>query len=47
VLSQLYAETAGIRGTVDISAPAGSQFSALGLRFTPNQSVTTIPAMAK
>jgi hypothetical protein len=47
VLSQLYAETAGIRGTVEISAPAGSQFSALGLRFTPNQSVTTIPVMAK
>jgi len=47
VLSQVYAATAGIRGTVEIDAPTGLQFSALGLRFTPSRNVTTIPVLAK
>jgi hypothetical protein len=47
VLSQAYGATAGIRGTVEIDAPTGIQFSALGIRFTPSQNVTTIPVLAK
>jgi hypothetical protein len=47
VLSQAYGVTAGIRGTVEIDAPAGFQFSALGIRFTPSHNVTTIPVLAK
>jgi len=47
VLSQGYPPTAGIRGTVEIDVPANSQVSALGLRFTPSQNITTIPALAK
>lgn len=46
VVSQSYAATAGIRGTVEIEAPSGSQFSALGIRFTPSQNITTIPVLA-
>jgi hypothetical protein len=45
ILSQEYAATAGIRGTVEIDGPAGSQFSALGIRFTPSQNITTIPVL--
>ena len=47
VLSQAYGATAGIRGTVEIDAPTGIQFSALGIRFTPSQNVTTIPVLVK
>jgi putative Ig domain-containing protein len=47
VLSQAYGATAGIRGTVEIDAPAGIQFSALGVRFTPGQNITTIPVLVK
>ena len=47
ILSDAYPGTAGIRGTVQIGALAGSQFSALGIRFTPSQNVTTIPVLAK
>jgi len=45
VLSQQYPGTAGIRGSVEIDGPGG-QFSALGIRFTPSQNVTTIPVLA-
>ena len=47
ILADDYPAAAGIRGTVEIDAPAGSQVSALGLRFTPSQNITTIPVLAK
>ena len=47
ILSKAYEGTKGIRGTVEIDALSGGQFSALGLRFTPGQNVTTIPVLAK
>jgi hypothetical protein len=46
-LSQEFGATAGIRGTVEIDAPTGSQFSAVGIRFTPSQNITTIPVLVK
>ncbi len=46
-MSQAYPGTAGIRGTAQIATLAGSQFSALGIRFTPGQNITTIPVLAK
>jgi len=45
-MSHAYPGTAGILGTVDI-ASTGGQFSALGIRFTPSQNITTIPVLAK
>ncbi len=47
VLSQSYPATAGIRGSIEIEAPTGGEFSALGLRFTPSQNITTIPVLTK
>jgi hypothetical protein len=47
VLSQSYPATARIRGTVQIQVPTGGQVSALGIRFTPSQNITTIPVLAK
>jgi hypothetical protein len=44
-LAQAYPGTAGIRGTVNIATLTASQFSALGIRFTPSQNITTIPVM--
>jgi hypothetical protein len=44
---QAYPATAGIRGTVQISTLANSPFSALGIRFTPSQNITTIPVLAQ
>jgi len=46
-LAQAYPGTAGIRGTVNIATLADTQFSALGIRFTPSQNITTIPVLAK
>jgi len=47
-LANAYPGSAGIRGSVEIGTlGAGGQFVALGLRFTPNQNVTTIPVLAK
>jgi hypothetical protein len=45
-MSDAYPGTAGIRGTAEISTLAGT-FSALGIRFTPSQNITTIPVLAK
>ena len=44
-LSLAYPGTAGIRGTVQISNLAGTPFSALGIRFTAGQNITTIPVL--
>ena len=46
-MSEAYPGTEGIRGTVQISNLAGTPFSALGIRFTPSQNITTIPVLAK
>ena len=46
-MSDAYPGTKGIRGTVQISNLAGTPFSALGIRFTSNQNITTIPVLAK
>jgi hypothetical protein len=47
LLSHTYGATMGIGGTLEIDAPSGIQFSALGIRFMPTQNVTTIPLLAK
>ena len=38
--------TANIRGTVEFDTPPGGQISALGIRFTPPGTLTTIPTLA-
>ncbi|SRR5579863_9277089 len=45
VLSQAYPSTAGIRGSVQIQSLSGGQFSALGIRVTSDQNITTIPVL--
>lgn len=47
ILSQGYPATAGILGSVEIDVPTGNQVSALGIRFTTSQNITTIPVLAK
>lgn len=49
VLSQgplCYPQFAGIRGTVEIDTPPGARISAMGIRYTPPGTLTTIPALA-
>ena len=46
-MSQAYPGTAGIRGTVQISSLTSTPFSALGIRFTSSQNITTIPVLVK
>ena len=49
VLSTLYPETAGKRGTIQFNTPAGGQISVLGIRTTPlgdSNTLTSIPALA-
>ena len=45
VLSDLFAITAGQRGTVEFDTPPGGQISVLGVRNAPPGSITTIPAL--
>jgi len=47
LLTQTYAATAGKRGTVEFDTPPGGRISALGLRATPNATLTTIPVLTK
>jgi hypothetical protein len=47
LLTPAYAGTAGKRGTVEFDTPSGGQISALGLRSTPNATLTTIPVLTK
>jgi hypothetical protein len=46
VLSTQFPATANIRGTVEFDAPGGGQISALGIRYTPTGTLTTIPTLA-
>jgi len=47
VLSQAFPQTANIRGTIELDTPPGGQISALGIRYTPPGTTTTIPALAQ
>ncbi len=47
LLAPTYDVTAGKRGTVEFDTASGGQISALGLRATPNATLTTIPVLAK
>jgi hypothetical protein len=47
LLTPTYAATAGKRGTVEFDTPSGGAISALGLRATPNATLTTIPVLKK
>ena len=38
---------AGIRGTIEFDAPAGGQIGALGIRYPPAHTFTTLPALVK
>jgi len=46
-LAGTYAQTSGIRGTVEFNTPAGGQISVLGIEFSPAGAFTTIPALTK
>jgi hypothetical protein len=41
-----YPQIANIRGTLEFDTPPGGQISALGIRYTPPGTLTTIPALA-
>lgn len=45
VLADQYGFTAGIRGTMEFDTPAGGQISALGFRYTPVGTITTLPML--
>jgi len=46
-LAQTFPATAETLGTVEIDALNGGLFSALGIRFTPSQNITTIPVLVQ
>ena len=46
VLAQQYPATANVRGTIEFDAPSGAQISALGIRYTPPGTLTTIPSLS-
>jgi sugar lactone lactonase YvrE len=46
-LATSYPATAGIFGTLELDTPAGGQISALGIRATPQDAITTVPVLAK
>jgi hypothetical protein len=43
--TQQFPFTAGIRGTLEFDTPAGGQISALGFRYTPVGTITTLPTL--
>ena len=45
-LSGQFPETANQRGTIEFNTPFGGQIGALGIRYTPPGTLTTIPALA-
>ena len=45
ILSALFPQAAGIRGTLEFATPTGGQIGALGIRATPAGAFTTIPVM--
>jgi hypothetical protein len=47
LLTTDYASTVGKRGTVEFDTPSAGKISALGLRATPNSTLTTIPVLTK
>lgn len=47
VLSGQYPQTASIRGTMELDTPTGTQIGALGIRYTPPGTTTTIPTLAQ
>lgn len=47
VLAQQYAQTAGIRGTVEFLVPTGVPISVLGIRSPPALTFTTLPALSR
>jgi hypothetical protein len=47
LLTPTYAVTSAKRGTVEFDTPVGGRISALGLRATPNATLTTIPVLPK
>jgi hypothetical protein len=46
VMAPQYPVTANKRGTIEFLTPPGGQISALGIRFTPPGTLTTIPVLA-
>ena len=46
VIGQRYPITANARGTIEFDTPAGGRIGALGMRFTPPGTLTTIPVLA-
>jgi hypothetical protein len=46
VMAARYPVTASKRGTIEFFKPSGGQISALGIRFTPPGTLTTIPVLA-
>jgi streptogramin lyase len=47
LVSDKYANTANIRGTIEFDTPAGGQIGALGIRIPVAHTFTTLPALAK
>ena len=47
LITDMFPATAGIRGTIELDTPAGSQIAALALRAPSTLTFTSMPAMAK
>jgi hypothetical protein len=47
LVTDKYAATANIRGTIEFDKPANAQIGVLGIRIPPTQTYTTLPALAK
>ena len=47
LVTDKYAATANIRGTLEFDTPAGAQIGALGIRIPLAHTFTTLPASAK
>ncbi len=47
LVTDKFANTKDVRGTIQFDAPAGAQIGALGIRIPQTQTYTTLPALAK
>ena len=47
LVSDKYAATANVRGTIEFDTPANAKIGVLGIRIPPTQTYTTLPALAK
>ena len=47
LVTDKYAATANIRGTIEFDKPANAKIGVLGIRIPPTQTYTTLPALAK